>query len=348
MVFIIAFVIAWLLTPYVAALAVKLGALDLPNERKVHQEPVPRLGGLAIWGAIVGALILIFVYHYFLPGRISLNLTTEFSGIFIGSFIMLLVGLADDIFNLSPLFKFSGQFVAALVLVAFGVKMEFIGNPFGAAGSLFYLGNIGIVLTIFWVVAFSNIINFIDGLDGLAAGVCAIAGLTFFAFAWQTGQIVTAYISLAIAGSSLGFLRHNFHPAKIFMGDSGSLFLGFVFGALTVDSVMKSVAAVTLFAPLIIMGVPILDATLAILRRYLNRQPVTQADRDHLHHRLLRRGLSHKQAVIFIYIWSAALSALGLIFKFLPASQKYFIIFVGLFLTFLFAELVGFFDFNNK
>jgi UDP-GlcNAc:undecaprenyl-phosphate GlcNAc-1-phosphate transferase len=347
MTFFIALAAAWFLTPAVAALAHKLGALDFPDERKVHQRPIPRLGGLAIWAAIILALLASFSYRYFFSSDFGLNLTSELFGIFIGSLIMLAVGVIDDIFSLTPVFKFSSQIIAALVLVAFGMKMEFLGNPFGGSGSLFYLGNIGILLTVFWVVAFCNIINFIDGLDGLAAGVSAIAALAFFAFAWQTGQTSTALISLAIAGATLGFLRHNFHPAKIFMGDSGSLFLGFVFGALTVDGVMKSVAAVALFAPLIIMGVPILDATLAILRRYLNRQPVTQADRDHLHHRLLRRGLSHRQAVIFIYIWSAVLSAVGLIFKFLPASQKYLIIFGGLFITFLFAELVGIFDREN-
>ena len=345
LIFSIATVVSYLATGWITNVAVKLKAVDHPNERKMHAEPVPRLGGVGIWLGFMGAILLFAVWQRFFPNDIiSLRFSREFIGTLLGGLIILLVGVADDIWSLTPVFKFSGQLAAAIVLVAFGVKMEYIGNPFGGHGSLFYLGNIGIAMTIFWVIAFTNIVNFIDGLDGLAAGVSVIAGVTFFIFSWQTGQMGASLITLALAGAALGFLKHNYYPAKIFMGDSGSMFLGYLLGAITVDGVMKSVAAVALFAPLIIMGIPILDGALAILRRYLSHTPVTQADRDHLHHRLIRRGLSHKQSVLFIYGWSAALSVLGLTFKVLPSSQKYLVIFAGLFLTFLFAEVVGFFD----
>lgn len=343
--FSIAAVVSYLATGWITTVAIKLKAVDLPNERKMHVEPVPRLGGVGIWLGFMAAILLFAVVQNFIPNEvIGLRFSREFIGILLGGLIILLVGVADDIWSLTPFFKFGGQLAAAIVLVAFGVKMEYIGNPFGGPGSLFYLGNIGIAMTIFWVIAFTNIMNFIDGLDGLAAGVSVIAGLTFFVFSWQTGQMAASLITLALAGAALGFLKHNYYPAKIFMGDSGSMFLGYLLGAITVDGVMKSVAAVALFAPLIIMGIPILDAALAVLRRSLSHTPVTQADRDHLHHRLIRRGLSHKQSVLFIYVWSTALSALGLTFKVLPSSQKYLIIFAGLFLTFLFAEVIGFFD----
>ncbi len=344
-VFLASAVFSYLATMWIRPVALRLKAVDHPNERKMHLEPVPRLGGVAIWIGFMAALAAFLVFQRFFPNEIiNIQVSREFQGIFLGGLIILIVGVIDDIRDLSPVFKFSGQLVSALVLVAYGVKMEFIGNPFGAPGALFYLGNIGIAMTIFWVVAFTNIMNFIDGLDGLAAGVSVIAGLAFFFFSLQTGQLGVSLVTLAIAGASLGFLKHNFYPAKIFMGDSGSMFLGYLFGAITVNGVMKSIAAVSLFSPLIIMGIPILDAALAILRRYLSKTPVTQADRDHLHHRLIRRGLTHKQTVLFVYAWSAALSVLGLTFKVMPSTEKYLIIIAGLFLTFLFAEVVGFFD----
>ncbi len=345
----VSLVVSYITTAVIRPAAHRIGAVDHPNERKIHAEPIPRLGGVAIWLGVMVSLAFFIIFQRFVPDDvINLELDPELWGFLIGGAIIMVVGIIDDIFGLTPLVKLTGQVLAAATLIASGVRMEFIGNPFGPDGSLFYLGNVGIVMTLFWVVAFTNIVNFIDGLDGLAAGISAIAGFTFFAFSWQTGQIGIALISLALTGSALGFLRHNFYPAKIFMGDSGSMFLGFAFGALTVEGVMKSIAAVALFAPLVIMAIPILDASLAILRRYRNNQPVTQADRDHLHHRLLRRGLSHRQTVLLIYAWSAALSALGLTFKVLPSFQKYLIIFVGLFLTFLFAEVVGFFDVGDE
>ncbi len=344
-IFLVALTVSYVVTRLVGPLARNWGAVDHPNERKIHAEPIPRLGGVAIWLGFLAAMASFLLFQRLFPDEIiSLEIGPELWGFLAGGAIIIAVGVIDDMVGLTPVVKLAGQIVAAATLVVSGVRMEFIGNPFGPPGSLFYLGNIGMIMTLFWVVAFTNIVNFIDGLDGLAAGISVIAGLTFFAFGWQTGQTGIALISLALAGSALGFLRHNFHPAKIFMGDSGSMFLGFCFGAITVEGVMKSIAAVALFAPLVIMAIPILDAALAILRRYRNHQPVTQADRDHLHHRLLRRGLSHRQTVLLIYAWSAALSALGLTFKVLPSFQKYLIIFVGLFLTFLFAEVVGFFD----
>lgn len=349
LIFSVSLIVAYVTTMFLIPLARKWGAVDHPNERKIHAEPIPRLGGVAIWAGFAAAVLSFLVFQKYFPNQVvGIETGPTFWGFLAGGFLIMLVGVVDDMLGLTPVFKFGGQLAAAVILTASGVRMEFIGNPFGTAGSLFYLGNVGIVMTVFWVVAFTNVVNFIDGLDGLAAGVSVIAGLTFFAFSWQTGQLGTSLITLALAGSALGFLRHNFHPAKIFMGDSGSMFLGFCFGAVTVDGVMKSIAAVALFAPLVIMAIPILDAALAVLRRYRNKQPVTQADRDHLHHRLLRRGLSHRQTVLVIYAWSAALSALGMTFKVLPSMQKFLIIFVGLFLTFLFAEVVGFFDKDDE
>lgn len=346
-VFLIALIISFLATWPVKYFALRLKAVDHPSERKVHTEPVPRMGGVAIFIGFLTALTAQLVYQRLYPSDIiRLRISSELKGVLLGATLILIIGLLDDIFELLPLAKLIGQVAAASVLVGYGVRMEFIGNPVN--GGLIYLGSVGIVLTVIWVVAFINILNFIDGLDGLAAGISAIAAFSFAFFAWQTGQIGTTIVALAIAGSALGFLRHNFNPAKIFMGDSGSMFLGFLFGAITVDGVMKSIAAIAMLAPLIIMGVPILDGALAVLRRYRGGQPVTQADRDHLHHRLLRRGFSHRQAVVIIYLWSTALSAFGLTLKVSPSAQKYLVILFLLFLSYLFAEFVGFFDYFNN
>jgi len=345
-IFFIAFIISALITFPVKRLALKLNAVDHPTERKVHTKPIPRLGGVAIFIGFAASMAFQLSKQISNPSESFDFNISELSGIFLGATLILIIGVIDDIIELPPIAKFAGQISAASILVAFGIRMEFIGNPF--SGGVIYLGNVGVVLTIIWVVAFINIINFIDGLDGLAAGIAAIAALSFAFFAFDTGQLTTAIISIAIVGSTLGFLGHNFNPAKIFMGDSGSMFLGFLFGAITVGGVMKSIAAISLFAPLIIMGVPILDGALAILRRYRDGQPVTQADRDHLHHRLLRRGFTQRQAVSIIYLWSIALSAFGLTLRISPSTQKYLIILFMLFLSYLFAEFIGIFEvFSN-
>ncbi len=346
LVFLIAVFISYLMGWPAESLSIRLRALDEPSERKVHLAPIPCLGGIAIFTAFIAAIASGLLLKGLLGNQlINFHLTNELKGIIIGGALIFAIGLVDDIVELSAAFKLIGQIVSAAILVVFGIKMEFIGNPFGG---LIYLGSLGYILTILWVVGFINIINFIDGLDGLAAGISAIAGLSFFYFALQTGQTSEAITVLAIAGAALGFLRHNFHPAKLFMGDSGSMFLGFVFGSVTVGGVMKSIAAIALFAPLVIMGVPILDGLLTILRRYRSGQPVTQADKEHLHHRLLRQGFTQRQAVLIIYLWSIALSGVGLTLQAKPSAEKYLTVGLLLFLSFLFAEFTGFFNSSKK
>lgn len=342
----VALAVTYFATGPISKIAVSIGAVDHPAERKIHLRPIPRLGGIAIFLGFVAALFFYCLWQRAgLAGAAVFPLSSEMVGFAFGAVAILALGIVDDIRELSPFVKLLGQTVAALFLVVFGVRMEFIGNP---QGGLIYLGSAGVFLTVIWVVAFANIMNLIDGLDGLAAGVAAIASITFVIFSLETGQVQTAVIAVAVAGACLGFLRHNFNPAKVFMGDSGSMFLGFVLGAITVEGVMKSVAAIALLAPLVIMAVPILDAALAILRRYRNHQPVTVADSDHLHHRLLKRGLSQRQTVLMIYAWCIALSGFALSLKFMPAAQKYISIFFVLFVSVLFAEVSGFFGRNGS
>lgn len=338
--------VAYLVTPLVEKLAMRLGAVDHPNERKVHRNPVPNLGGLAIFLSFAAALLSQGIWQSFSSVEPILNPTRWFLGIFLGGIFILFLGLVDDFTELSPFIKFIGQLAAAVILVRFGVRIEFVGLPFSKG--IIFLGSLGIFLTILWVVALINIVNFIDGLDGLAAGVSGIALLTLAFTAYQTGRLEAVLICLALAGASFGFLRHNFNPARIFMGDSGSQFLGFILGAITVQGMMKSVAAVALLVPLVVMGVPLFDGIFAIFRRFREGKPVTQADRGHIHHRLLDRGFSHRQTVILIYLWSILLSLVALSLIFTVATYK-LAIFLGLgVLSIFLGSYSGLFDWLRK
>jgi len=334
-IFAVGMVTTFLITPLVEMLANSVGAVDRPTERKVHTKSIPRLGGVAIYLGFLLASVLF------------LSVDRELMGILLGATFILALGVIDDMKDLSPKVKFLGQLGAAVILILSGVQIEFVGNPFGKG--LLYLGGWGVFLTLFWVVGLTNTVNFIDGLDGLAAGVSVIALTTLCYVAHQTGQLGTAMISIALAGSALGFLKHNFHPAKVFMGDSGSMFLGFMLGAITVQGVMKSVAAIALLVPIVIMGVPIFDTISAIFRRFRNKRPVTQADRNHIHHRLLYRGFSHQQTVLIIYFWSVLLSMAALILNFATFMEKITVFVVLAILSFFFDKFVGLFeDFRRR
>lgn len=311
LIFFIGLLSAYLVTPLIKSVAIHVGAVDFPSERKVHAEPIPRLGGVAIYVSLLAALTLA-LFKYLEP-------TSEVIGILIGGSIMLAIGVADDIKGLSPKSKLIGQLFASAVLIVFGLQIEFIGNPLGK--ELIVLGPLAIPVTLFWMLTLINTINFIDGLDGLAAGVSFIAAVTLFFCALQTGQNAVAFLTVAVAGSAIGFLTHNFNPASIFMGDSGSMFLGFMLGAVTLQGVLKSVVVVSLLVPLMILGVPISDAVFAIVRRLRHNKPLVQADRGHIHHQLLHRGFTHRQTVVIIYIWCILLSA-GAALSFATTRQK--------------------------
>ncbi|ACB85941.1 glycosyltransferase family 4 protein [Natranaerobius thermophilus] len=279
-----------IMTPLLRKISYKVGAVDQPKEsRKIHNHVMPRLGGPAIFLSFLISLIM------YVP------LETEFYGLLMGSILILVIGMLDDIYGLSPLIKLGGQVAAVLVFIAFGNQVEFLTNPFDG---LFYLGVLSIPVTVMWMVGVTNALNLIDGLDGLASGVSAIALTAFAIIAVQNEQMLVALTALALLGGILGFLKYNFYPAKIFLGDSGSLLLGYMISALSVMGLLKSVTMVTFIIPMLLLGVPILDTFFAILRRYWHKRPIFQADKGHLHHRLLNLGMSHKQAVLFIYLIS--------------------------------------------
>lgn len=283
---IIALLASFLLTPYIKQLAVKIGAVDKPDKRKVHTQVMPRLGGLAIYLATMLAIVC------------SMPITRDLLGILLGGTWIVIVGVLDDKYSLPARVKLAGQMIAAVILVAFDVKIEWLNNPFGG---YFYLEYLSIPFTVFWVISFINVVNLIDGLDGLAAGVSGIASITVILVAVHQGYFPVATLTAALAGGIIGFIHYNFNPATIFMGDTGSMFIGYMLAAISIFGAVKSAATIALLVPAIALGLPIMDTAFAILRRYSNGRPIFQPDKGHLHHRLLAMGLSQRQAVLLMY-----------------------------------------------
>ena len=340
---VIALVVTWVLTPIVRRMSIELGLVDEPGGRKVHAEPIPRLGGVALFIGFMTAIGVEALGERLLGWNGTLfDAGPEVLGVVTGMAVIFVVGFIDDLFTLNPGPKFVGQIAAAAIVIASGLRIDFIGDPFG--GGLIALGLLGIPVTLIYIAGFTNVINLIDGLDGLAAGVCAIAATTFLVIAAQGNRLEAAAFAAALIGACLGFLWFNFHPASIFMGDSGAMFLGFSLAAISLLGVMKSIAAIALAVPLLIIGVPIFDTASAIVRRLRHKRPIQEADRGHIHHRLLGQGFDQRQTVIIIYIWSAALAVGGFAMRYAPQIIKLvtFVVLAGL--TAFMAYWLGLFE----
>jgi len=310
--YILIFLSAFLTTVFTAPLALKLafryGALDEPGVRKVHQKAIPRLGGAAIFAGMLFSLCVALVLRQI--GFFHFNVWM-LAGIVFASAIIFVLGLIDDLRRLSPVTKLVWQAVAASIVIVLGVSVEFISNPFNG---LVYLSVVSFPLTLFWIVGLTNSINLIDGLDGLAAGVVGISSLALFLVALMKGQPeIAGLLLLSLAGVSFGFLVFNFHPASIFLGDSGSLLLGFLLAVSSVVGSLKSTLFVVFLLPVVILAVPIFDTIFAVIRRAYFKQHIFQADDMHIHHRLLNAGLSHRAAVLTIYVCCILLSLLALV-----------------------------------
>ena len=295
-IYVVAFTVAlatsYFLTPHVKRFAIRAGALDTPDARKVHTEPIPRMGGLAIYAGFLLAVLA------------SVHINRELFGIVLGGTVVLAVGIIDDLKPLPARTKLLGQIVAACVPILFGIRIEWLTNPFGG---MIFLDYWAIPLTVLWIVGLTNTVNLIDGLDGLAAGVSTIASVTIMLVAAQQNFWTVAILTAALAGSALGFLQHNFNPAKIFMGDTGSMFLGYTLAAVSALGTVKSAATIALVVPIVALGLPIMDTAFAIIRRFNSGKPIFKPDKGHLHHRLLAMGLSQKQVVLLMYVISACL-----------------------------------------
>jgi UDP-GlcNAc:undecaprenyl-phosphate GlcNAc-1-phosphate transferase len=302
--------IAYLLTPIVQRAAVRYGAAHAPRARDIHQEPVPRWGGVAIYLAFLAAVVVSIAVVHLWFGRAVLwpTLMAGF-GVFLGGTLLSLVGAWDDLKDLSAGKQMLAQIVCALIVVPFGVKIEFLTDPFHP-GHMIHLGAWAYPVTLIWIVAVTNAINWIDGMDGLAAGVCAIAAMTLALMAVQSSQPALALLAASLCGSLLGFLRYNFNPAKIFMG-GGALFVGFTLAAISAVGAFKVAATMAILVPILILGVPIFDTAFVIARRFMQGKPIYQADKSHLHHRLLARGFTQRQTVLILYMVSFSLSVLA-------------------------------------
>ena len=299
----VALAIVVLLTPAVGGMARLLGVVDRPGGRRVNRRTVPRLGGLALFLGFV------------VPARAFLDLNREARGLLVGAGVATVVGAVDDFRGLAWWEKLAGQVAAAIVPVAFGIWVTRFTFPFVGVHRLPEW--LGMTLTVLGIVAIMNMLNFLDGLDGLAAGVAAIAGFTFCLIALSLGKPQTALVSAIVLGACLGFLRHNFYPARIFMGDSGALLLGFVLATESVQGLLKTAALATLVLPLLVLAVPILDTSFVIAKRLKYRRPVWGADRTHLHHRFVSIGFSQRRAVAYLYLWCATLAGAALATRFL-------------------------------
>jgi len=302
----VAAVVTAVLTPFVGRAARRLGALDEPRDRGLSQRMTPLLGGVAIFaGVVVAALV-------WLP------MNQSYRAILAGATLITVVGAIDDVIDLHPALKLAGQVGATAIPVANGVRVSDFTLPFVHRVDL---GELGAPLTIVGIVLIINVVNFSDGVDGLAAGVCAIAASSFAVIAFDLDKADAAVLAAIIAGAALGFLVHNFHPASVFMGDCGSNLLGYLLGAVIVEGSLKTNALIALIGPLVILAVPFLDTGFVVAKRVKYRRPVYRADRWHFHHRMANIGFSQRRTVLYLYAWMLAMAGLAVALRFVPYSD---------------------------
>ncbi|MEN2767332.1 glycosyltransferase family 4 protein [Ornithinibacillus xuwenensis] len=324
--FLIALISSLVLTYPVKKLAFKIGAVDLPNDRKIHKKITPRLGGLSIFlGAFIGAIYLQPQHEHLVE-------------IVVGAIVIIITGALDDRFTLRPIAKLTGQLIATSFLISGGLIIEKITLPL--IGQV-ELGFFSVLVTVIWVVGITNAINLIDGLDGLATGVTTIALISLFIMAILDVQVLVAYFCLVLIGSNLGFLYHNFYPAKIYMGDTGSNFLGYMIAVISILGLFKNIALLSFVIPIIVLAVPIFDTLFAILRRSINKQNIMMADNKHIHYQLLSAGYSHRKTVLILYGISGIFGALAVIFSNASITANLFVVIILIFLLHILAEIAG-------
>src|SRR5699024_4749217 len=323
-----------MITPVIIKLALKLDIVDRPDrQRKTHNGTKPSMGGLAIFIGVAAGFMYLQPMH------------EHMHAIIIGALIMIITGLFDDMFDLKPLYKLIGQIAAALVVVSSGLIINKLTIPF--FGTV-YLDHLGILLTVIWIVGASNAINLIDGLDGLAAGVSAIGLTSILVMAIMDYRFVVVYLSIILIGSSIGFLFHNFHPAKIFMGDTGALFLGYSIAIVSMLGLFKNVAFFSFIVPLIVIAIPIFDTISAIVRRMMNSESIATADKKHLNYQLIHMGYSHRASVLIIYAFSIFFGCMAIIFNSTTLLSSLAVIIAIVLGIQLIAELAGMTTYNRQ
>lgn len=312
------------LVPFARHLAIKLDAIDYPSARRVNMRPVARLGGVAMFGGMcIGLALVVFGVlclgwpNPFIPHP---DLEVNYIGVAFGIFLIFIVGLVDDVKDLSPKIKLLGQIIAACVVAGSGLLLSNIQNPFGEGYIEF--GIWAYPITVFYLVAFANIINLIDGLDGLAGGITAISAATIMIFAYSNGVIDAVFFCIVLIAACIGFLTRNVYPATIFMGDSGSLVLGLSLGIVSLFAVARSALVLSLAVPILAAGVPIIDTAFAIIRRKRQHKRIDEADKGHIHHQLMRAGFSQTKTVFIMWGWTAILSVCALLIFFLDPIYR--------------------------
>jgi UDP-GlcNAc:undecaprenyl-phosphate GlcNAc-1-phosphate transferase len=326
-VFSIALVVTYVSTPLVRRLAARVGAIDIPNDRKVHSEPTPRMGGLAMYLALLVSTAVAWAMPAF---RELFTNSTELFGVLGGATIVVIVGVLDDMRSMRPETKLAGQLLAAGVLVLGGIQIFYFWVP--GVGVLSLSSDLSALITVLWTVLLTNSINFADGLDGLAIGLTTIASITFFIYAYASatdGATTALLLTAIVAGMGFGFVRHNFNPARIFMGDSGSYMLGLLLASATVSGISRTTEPqfidvagffIPVLIPVLVLAIPLADAGMAVLRRVRGKQVVFHPDKQHIHHWLLGMARSHRQAVLVMYMWSAMIAAATLVLALGPGT----------------------------
>ena len=308
---IISIISSVILTPLVIKFAKKFGYVDIPKDnRRVHEKPMPRIGGIAI---VLSMFIGLFIYYIFTRNIPSISLNNKFTGYILGAIVIFAMGILDDMYNLRARYKFVFQLIAAIIVCSFGIVIDTAKIPF-IHTDLIDLGILSIPITMIWVIGITNAVNLIDGLDGLAAGISSISSLALLIIFITTSASLEAIIITAVLfGATVGFIPYNFNPAKTFMGDVGSNFLGFTLAIVSILGLAKGYTMIAIVAPLLILGVPIFDTLFAMVRRFFAGKPLLTPDGAHIHHRLLKKGFSQKQAVIILYTITSVLCIFAVI-----------------------------------
>ncbi len=314
-----ALVVSFLMTPVVKTFAYKVGAIDVPKDaRRMHKVPIPRLGGLAIF---IGFMVSILLFA---------AITPEMKSILLGAVIIVVLGVVDDIMALPAMLKFVVQIAAALIPATHGVTIQAFSNPNIFSQDLYWvLGGLSVPITVLWIVGITNAVNLIDGLDGLANGVSAISATTMLVIALMAAESQVAIVMAALVGACVGFMPYNLNPAKMFMGDTGATFLGFILATMSIQGLFKYYAVISFVVPFLILGLPIFDTAFAFIRRIAHGQSPMHADRSHIHHRLIDMGLNQKQAVATLYVISAILGLSAVVLT-TGGEQKAMLLFAAL------------------
>jgi len=344
--FAIALFVTLVTTPFIRSISLRRGFVAKPDPRKIHIKPSDYMGGTAILLGILVAVAVQLAGEQFL-GWAGFRTDTAITplmllGIVLGTLIIYITGVIDDIYDISAYAKLAGQIVAGLIVALCGVQITYISNPFDP--SLIDFGILSIPLTVLYFVAFANIINLIDGMDGLAAGISGIAAASLAVIAIHQYQIAAALFAVTIVGACLGFLRYNFPPASIFMGDQGALMLGFLLGTISLLGVLKTTFTLSFAIPLLILAIPIFDTFSAIVRRIRGKRPIGEADKAHMHHRLIGRGFSQRQTLALVYAWSILLAINGYFIQDTSPFVRLVVVVVLFILTGILTYLLGLFE----